>query len=325
MRGLLCGLRRRRSKVKTLLMDRIQQLNYEKDFLIAFLRSKGDEFQGFFETLMSKAYPGDFMACRPWGNVGDRKNDGYLRSARILYQCYAPNEMTAAQAIKKISEDFGGAKEHWEKYFDEWTFVHNASDGRLGPHIIEALAKLQAENPKIKISHCGYEELLVKFRQLGLNDLESWFGPSLTVEANVNLGYSDLMAVLNHISVAPVPTASEVKDVSRGKIEANLLSHAVAEFLKIGMQKSPLVMQFFNTWKNPVYGEQIAAAFKNEYVALRDTTPQLHPDEIFGRLEAWAGGVANTTPTHKAAVLAVMAYLFDKCEIFEDALDVKPT
>ena len=29
--------------------------------------------------------------------------------------------------------------------------------------------------------------------------------------------------------------------------------------------------------------------------------------------------VANTTPTHKAAVLAVMAYLFDKCEIFEDA------
>ena len=35
--------------------------------------------------------------------------------------------------------------------------------------------------------------------------------------------------------------------------------------------------------------------------------------------EVWAGGTANTTPTHKAAVLAVMAYLFDKCEIFEDA------
>lgn len=46
---------------------------------------------------------------------------------------------------------------------------------------------------------------------------------------------------------------------------------------------------------------------------------RLHPDEIFGRLEAWAGGTANTTPAHKAAVLAVMAYLFDKCEIFEDA------
>jgi len=28
---------------------------------------------------------------------------------------------------------------------------------------------------------------------------------------------------------------SEVKDVSRGKIEANLLSPAVADFLKLGM------------------------------------------------------------------------------------------
>lgn len=305
-------------------MDRIQQLNYEKDFQIVFLKAKGDGFQRLFETLMFKAHPNDFMACRPWGNVGDRKNDGYLPSARTLFQSYAPNELAAAEAIKKINEDFAGAKEHWEKYFDEWAFVHNALDGRLGPHIIEALAKLGQENLNIKIGHCGYEEMLAKFRQLSLQDLESWFGPSLTMEANVNLGFSDLMAVLNHISVAHAPTTSEVKDVSRGKIEANLLSHAVADFLKIGMQKSPLVMQFFDSWKNPVYGEQIASAFKAEYVALRDVTPSLHPDEIFGRLEAWAGGMANTTPTHKAAVLAVMAYLFDKCGIFEDAQAMRP-
>lgn len=300
-------------------MDRIQQLNYEKDFRIAFLESKGDGFQRLFEKLMSKARTNDFMACRPWGNVGDRKNDGYLPSARILYQSYAPNELTAAEAIKKINEDFEGAKAHWEEYFDEWTFVHNAPDGRLGPHIIEALAKIGQENPHIKIGHCGYEEMLAIFRHLSLQDLESWFGPSLTMEANINLGFSDLAAVLTHISVTPVPTTSEVKDVSRGKIEANLLSQAVADFLKIGMQKSPLVAQFFDNWKNPSYGEQIAQAFKGKYAALRDSVPQLHPDEIFGRLEVWAGGAANTSPVHKAAVLAVMAYLFDKCEIFEDA------
>lgn len=301
------------------LMDRIQQLNYEKDFRIAFLESKGDSFQHLFEKLMSKAHPNDFMACRPWGNVGDRKNDGYLPSARILYQSYAPNELTAAEAVKKINEDFDGAKEYWEEYFDEWTFVHNAQDGRLGPHIIEALLKLGDAHSQIKIGHCGYEEMLAKFRQLSLQDLESWFGPSLTMEANVNLGFSDLVAVLTHISIMPVPTSSEVKDVSRGKIEANLLSQAVADFLKIGMQKSMLVAQFFNNWRNPAYGEQIAQAFNSQYSALRDQVPPLHPDEIFGRLETWAGGTANITPTHKAAVLAVMAYLFDKCEIFEDA------
>jgi hypothetical protein len=306
-------------------MDRVQQLSYENCFRIAFLEAKGDGFQRLFEKLMAKVHPNDFMACRPWGNAGDRKNDGYLPSARTLFQSYAPNELKAAAAINKINADFEGAKNHWEKYFDEWTFVHNAPDGRLGPRIIEALAKLGQENPKIKIGHFGWEEMLAKFRQLNLQDLESWFGPSLTMEAIVNLGYSDLMAVLTHINVAPAPATSEVKDVSRGKIEANLLSPVVADFLKIGMQKSPLVMQFFDNWKNPVYGEQIASAFKSQYVSLRDATPALHPDEIFGKLETWAGGVVNTTPTHKAAVLAVMAYLFDKCEIFEDAQAVRST
>lgn len=300
-------------------MDRIQQLNYEKDFRIVFLESRGDGFQRLFEKLMSKVHPNDFVACRPWGNVGDRKNDGYLPSTRTLYQSYAPNELTAADAIRKITEDFNGAREHWKEYFDEWTFVHNAFDGRLGPHIIEVLAQLAKDNPQIRIGHCGYEEMLAKFRQLSLEDLESWFGPSLTMEANVNLGFSDLAAVLTHISITPTPATSEVKDVSRGKIEANLLSQAVADFLKIGMQKSPLVAQFFFNWRNPTYGEQIAHAFKSEYERLRDSVPCLHPDEIFGRLETWAGGTVNTTPMHKAAVLAVMAYLFDKCEIFEDA------
>lgn len=300
-------------------MDRTQQLNYEKDFRIAFLESKGDSFQVLFEKLMSKAYPRDFMACRPWGNVGDRKNDGYLRSARILFQVYAPNEMSADAAIKKINEDFEGAKKYWEKYFDEWSFVHNAPNGRLSPQIIETLLDLGQSNPKIRISHRGYDDLLATFRQLSLPDLESWFGPSLTMEAHISLGYSDLMAVLTHIGVATVPTVSEVKEVSRGKLEANLLSQEVAEFLKIGMQKSSLVEQFFNNWKSPTYGDQIAQAFNREYVALRDRSPQLHPDEIFGRLEAWAGGTKDTTPKHKAGVLAVMAYLFDKCEIFEDA------
>lgn len=110
--------------------------------------------------------------------------------------------------------------------------------------------------------------------------------------------------------------------MSRGKIEANLLSQAVADFLKIGMQKSPLVAQFFNNWKNPTYGEQIAQAFKSEYVALRDGVPNSILMK-FSDASKHGRGTANTTPTHKAAVLAVMAYLFDKCEIFEDAQAVE--
>src|SRR3972149_10324783 len=96
----------------------LQQAYYEQKFENAFLRTKGDAFQDFFEKLMGFAYKADFMACRPWGNRGDRKNDGFLKSERRLFQVYAPNEIAAAEAKKKITADFAGARKHWGANFD---------------------------------------------------------------------------------------------------------------------------------------------------------------------------------------------------------------
>jgi hypothetical protein len=101
----------------------LQQAYYELKFEIAFLRAKGDEFQTFFERLMGLACKADLMACRPWGKEGIRKNDGFLKSERRLFQVYAPNDMVAAKAIAKITEDFNGAKVYWGQHFSTWVFV----------------------------------------------------------------------------------------------------------------------------------------------------------------------------------------------------------
>lgn len=300
-------------------MDRHQQLYYEKDFRIAFLEARGDTFQRLFEVLMGKVYPSDFIACRPWGKIGDRKNDGYLPSRRVLFQVYAPNEMSASEAISKINEDFEGAKEHWKEYFDEWIFVHNTHDGRLSPQVLKRLEELKQENPDFRINHWGYEELLIEFRKLDLVALQSWFGMAPDMQTSANLGYEELQAILLHIQVAHQDHANDVREVSRGKIEANLLSPAVADFLKVGMQKYRLVESFFRRWRDPNYEAQLATAFKRKYMVLGKQVPALHPDRVFAELEKWAGGTATKTPTEKAAVLAILAYFFDKCVIFEDA------
>lgn len=300
-------------------MDRYQQLVYEKDFRIAFLETRGDAFQRFFEKLMAKVYPGDFVACRPWGNIGDRKNDGYLASKRILFQVYAPNDLSAAEAITKINEDFEGAKAHWQKYFDEWVFVHNTHDGRLSPQVIARLEELKSENPGLSITHWGYEELLIEFKRLDLSALQSWFGPAFDMQVSANVGYEELQAVLQHIQLTQPDISGDVREVSRGKIEANLLSPAVADFLRIGMRKHRFVEGFFRKWRDPNYEAQLATAFKNKYMELRDWQPALPSDMIFARLEEWAGGTASEAPTEKAAVLSVLAYFFDKCVVFEDA------
>ena len=89
-------------------MDLLKRAWYRIAFERDFLKKKAGAFQDFFSEIMEKRYKGDFIRVRPWGNVGDRKNDGYLASKRILFQVYAPNELTAAEAVKKIAEDFMG-------------------------------------------------------------------------------------------------------------------------------------------------------------------------------------------------------------------------
>jgi hypothetical protein len=295
-------------------MDQLQKAYYEKDFEIAFLRAKGDAFQTFFAKLMGLAYKADFMASRSWGKQGDRKNDGFLPSERRLFQVYAPNEMEAAKAIAKIKEDFEGAKAHWGKHFDKWVFAHNTVDG-LPPHVLELLLELGKANPGIKLEPWGLEEFRLIFRKLELDDLQPWFGFVPSEETKLELGFKDLQVVLETIASRAAPPQQEVKDVPMGKIEANALSQSVTILLKAGMAKAPLVKEFFEKWHDETFGERVAASFRAQYQALRS---QFRPDEIFAKLESWAGGPNRGQPVHQVAVHAVLAYYFGTCDIFEE-------
>jgi hypothetical protein len=43
----------------------------------------------------------------------------------------------------------------------------------------------------------------------------------------------------------------------------------------------------------------------------------MDPDIIFRKLQEFTGGRELGSPTDQAAVLAVLAYLFEQCDIFE--------
>ena len=296
----------------------ITQAYYMQCFEILFLRAKGNEFQTFFERLMGLAYKADFMACRPWGNVGDRKNDGFLKSERRLFQVYAPNEMTAKEAIAKITEDFEGAKVHWGTHFDKWVFAHNATDG-LPPHVLTLLLDLEKANPGITVAPWSLEEFRLIFRKLTTGDLIPWLGAAPSDETKASLGFSDLRPVLETLGQRPAPADSAVRDVPMGKIEANALSESIAILIKSGMSKAPLVEKFFAQWHDETLGERIAEAFRTEYQRLR---PLHTPSEIFTELRTWAGGLDRGTPEHEMAVLAVIAYYFERCDIYEAPKEV---
>jgi hypothetical protein len=167
----------------------------------------------------------------------------------------------------------------------------------------------------IVIETWGLEEFRLIFRKLTIDDLQSWFGPVPSDETKARLGFKDLQVVLETIAGRTTSPAEPVRDVPRGKIEANALSESVATLLKAGMAKAPLVEDFFDQWHDITLGERIAKSFRAKYEELRE---EFAPNRIFAELQDWAGGGERGSPEHELAVLTVIAYFFERCDIFEE-------
>lgn len=300
-------------------MDKSTRSFYDVVFERDFLRKKGDEFQKFFGDLMEKRFPaGDFIRVRPWGKSGDRKNDGYLRSERTLFQVYAPNEMKELAALNKIDEDFNGAIPHWKQYFDTWIFVHNGREG-LSPGIVKKLLDLDRENKQISVKSWGFEDLRRVLFKLPEEDIAALLGSAPSQRDFLKVGFEDLQIVLRTIARQPSSPMPDLSKVPHDKIEINKLSEDVEALINLGRLKSPLVGKFLEDYPDPEYGDQIVQTFKEKYDDLKSAN--LDPDSIFLALQIFAGGELTQEPRHQAAVFSVLAYLFDQCDIFESVGD----
>jgi hypothetical protein len=113
------------------------------------LKRNGSSFQAFFEEIMTKADP-SFVTIKPWGKQGDLKCDGISHATGTYFQVYAPEGLSAADTIKKINEDFSGARDNWPE-LKEWVFVWSGVEAGLPPDVEKRLQDLRAENPTITI------------------------------------------------------------------------------------------------------------------------------------------------------------------------------
>ncbi len=83
-------------------------------FHLQIYESDGQRFEDLFSKIMYHKSPG-FQQIKPYGNVGDRKNDGFIRSENIYYQVYAPEDASnnILTTVKKIRNDFKGLLNYW--------------------------------------------------------------------------------------------------------------------------------------------------------------------------------------------------------------------
>ncbi|HMA92217.1 MAG TPA: ABC-three component system protein [Polyangiaceae bacterium] len=294
------------------MIDALSREHFEVRFELAFLKKKGDEFQDFFASIMEKGYPGDFTRVRPWGNVGDKKNDGYLKSTKTIFQVYGPNELEAGKTIAKINEDFTGMLTHWKDHVSTWVFVHNSNIG-LGPDVLKTLLDLNTSCEDVEIFHWGFEELRRETFRLGLQELASLFGPAPTQRGLIDLRLPDLIPVLEQLSLLPAGDEQDLRPVPADKVQRNMLSEHVGNLLRAGMSRANLVTKYFRT--QPTLQDRIAESFRAKYQELR--TLGLSPDQIFVEIQCFAGGKLVPSASQQNAILAVLAYFFEACDIFE--------
>jgi outer membrane PBP1 activator LpoA protein len=182
---------------------------------------------------------------------------------------------------------------------------------------LKKLLDLEKENQPIKIIAWGYHELRQIVFSLSGSDIALLLGPPLSRQDILGVQFLDLKVVVLNIAGQQPVSEPEIRPVSADKLATNALSVEVEMMLKLGMLRADRVREFFANWPDPLLGDRVASAFKQEYSRLSDSG--ITPDDIFAELLAFAGGTRRTSLKHEAAVLAVLAYLFEQCDIFEES------
>lgn len=126
-------------------------------------------------------------------------------------------------------------------------------------------------------------------------------------------------AVIASMPATPQQLGVELALPLQEKIDLNKLGPTSVQRITDGLSQAARVEGFIGFQNSivPSFGRSLVARFKSDYYAAR--AENLEPDAVFDYLVETAieNAGPRDTPQVRAAALAVIAYLFEICEIFE--------
>lgn len=284
-------------------------------------KSSGNAFQDFFSVMMAKAYGSDFVRLRAFGSLGDKGCDGYLQSNGCVFQCYGAlnsDSGKVAYLTGKMADDFAKAQAGVPEIMKEWHMVHNLVDG-LPIEAVETLDVLRKANPKITFGFIGIEGFEERILALDESKIEDLLGMAATAQDAQNMQTAELRNLVSVVAGAADSAPFDVttiRPVPSDKLDFNKLPSHWRSLIASGWQNTHLVGQYLSRHHDPLIGEHIAQSVRVRYQYLK--AQNLSASSIMAALYEFVTGMGTVTPARQVAAQALLAFLFESCDIFED-------
>jgi len=288
-----------------------------RSFKLLIHEADGQAFEDLFTSIMNYAEP-EFQQIKPWGNIGDRKNDGYIRSKGIFFQVYAPEDIRKnyPEVIKKLENDFKGLLSQWTN-IKEFYFVVNDKYRGINSDCELVIQSIQNE---YKLKTCKFltakdlESTLFSLKDDEIAAIINNVPDPGTIQV---LDYSILKEIIDYIMELPIETTSDTDIILPNfdkKIEFN------------NLQEDQKIINALNNGYYLVQQLEKYLALNSNFLAdsLRDkmhSIYQLNEKSKTGRDLFWAI-VNEASPQLKKkyqdSVIVIMAKYFETCDIFKE-------
>lgn len=279
------------------------------------LRADGQVFQDLFTIIMNYRVKG-FVSIKPWGNIGDRKNDGYIPNQGIFYQVYAPEniENNYINTVNKIKTDFSGLLAQWNPVNGFYFFINDKYKG-INADAQQTIIELIHEHKLREGGILRAKDLEDMFFELSDDQMKMIVGSFPLPLEMKSLNYSILNDVIDHIMMLPLQksdSSSFILPDWNGKIRFNNLSDLAAQYLNIGcIQISNLEHYLENN--SDFLADSLQKKLNSIYLNLKERGA--NGDNLFWQI------VEEISPRkeqgYQAASIILMAKYFETCDIFE--------
>jgi hypothetical protein len=283
-------------------------------------KCSGDAFQEFFSVTMAEAHGSDFVRVRAYGALGDKGCDGYLRSSGAVYACYGAlngDGGKVAYLIGKMSDDYSKAAVALPKIMKAWHMVHNLVGG-LPVEAVLKLEELKEADGEREFGFFGLEGFEALIFALKPHQIEVLLGLAATAQDQQNFQTAELSSLVSAVVVAadtnPIDV-TEIRPVPSDKLNFNKLPGHWQTLIMGGWQNAHFVQEYLERHHEPMTGEIIAQAFRTRYQYLK--SQGLPPGDIMSFLYEDTVGIGSVTAAKQVAAQALLAYLFESCDIFE--------